>query len=415
MPSVTFDSPYLLQSPLVEQTLGNAKHPLKPIADKVLAGERLSLDEGLALYESNDLLYLGLLADFKRRQMHQTQNVYWVHNFHINPTNICEDTCTFCSFKKGPNSPYAYQMSVEDALNSVRAYPGHDTLREFHIVGGHYRQLTLAYHVELFKALKKEFPHVAIKGLTAAEIDFFGKIDGVTPEQCLQELKAAGLDALPGGGAEVFAERIRQIVCPDKITADRWLEIHGMAHAMGIPSNATMLAGLGETPAERVDHMVRLRTQQDKSLSQQSLCQGGGSGAQHANVALNCSTALANKSTSTGAFMSFIPLNCYYDNNKIDAKHALTGVENLKNFAVSRLMLDNIPHIKSFWIHIGEKMSQIGLFFGVDDVDGTVVHEKIAHAAGTESSEHLTRAQLEHLIVNAGRVPVERDLFYNVV
>ncbi|MEB3206625.1 MAG: CofH family radical SAM protein [Vampirovibrionales bacterium] len=376
-------------SNLAWQTLENPKHPLAPIAEKVLQGHRLSLEEGLALYDSPDLLYVGLLADFARRRRfsptaehpEQDRYVYWVHNIHINPTNICEDTCKFCAFKKGPKSPHAYKMAVEDALNSVRNYPGYEALTEVHIVGGHYREMDLNYHVELFKALKREFPKMGIKGLTAAEMDYIAKIEGISVENVLKTLKEAGLDALPGGGAEVFSERVRAQVCPDKISGDRWLDIHGMAHGLGLSSNATMLAGLGETAQERVEHMVRLRQQQDVS----------------------------------GGFMSFIPLNCFYENTKIDPSHALTGVENLKNFAVARLMLDNIAHIKSFWIHIGEKMSQIGLYFGVDDVDGTVIQEKIAHAAGTQSSEHLTRSDLEQLIRNAGRVPVQRDLFYNLL
>jgi aminodeoxyfutalosine synthase len=305
--------------------------------------------------------------------------VYWVHNFHINPTNICEAHCRFCSFKKGPQSPFAYVMSVEDVIEQVHQYPMKAELSEFHIVSGLYEKQGLAYYEALFKALKKEFPHVHIKALTAVELDYLANLEGIPVEEAITLLKAAGLQSLPGGGAEVFAERVRQAVCVDKISAEKWLHIHGLAHQMGLKSNATMLAGLGETPEERVDHILAIRNQQDQS----------------------------------GGFMTFIPLNCYYENNAVDAGNALTGVENLKNFALSRILLDNVPHIKSFWIHIGEKLTQVSLNFGVDDIDGTVVQEKIAHSAGTEASQSLTRAELLNLIWKAGKIPVERDTVYN--
>lgn len=364
--------------------LSNAANPLAPIYEKVLRRERITREEAEMVYRSHDLLGIGMLADAARKLMtpiERHDEVYWVHNFHINPTNICEANCRFCSFKKGPGSPFAYVMSVEDVIQRVKDYPQHDTLSEFHIVSGLYDQQTTDYYVELFEALNKNFPHVHIKGMTAVEIAFMAEKDGITPEKVLQRLKAAGLKSLPGGGAEVFAERVREAVCVDKIPANEWLRIHGEAHKIGITSTATMLAGLGETPEERVDHMIRLREQQDK----------------------------------TGGFMTFIPLNCYYDNNAIDPSNALTGVENLKNFAVARLVLDNIPHIKAFWIHIGEKISQTGLHFGVDDLDGTVVQEKIAHSAGTEAEQHLTKDQLLNLIWTAGRTAIERDSQYNIL
>jgi aminodeoxyfutalosine synthase len=363
----------------------NQQHnSLNPYLEKVLTGERFTAEEALHLYNSPDLLGVGMLADLARKiRTPQAEQAYvwWVHNYHINPTNICEDTCHFCSFKKGPASPHAYFWAIDKVIADIHAYPEKNTLREFHIVAGHYKGADLAYYADLFKALRKEFPHVNVKGLTAAELHYIAKIEALPIEHVIQTLIDAGLQALPGGGAEVFAERIRQEVCPGKITGQQWLEIHGLAHQMGLKSNATMLAGLGETPEERVAHMISLREQQDK----------------------------------TGGFLSFIPLNCYYEGNRIDPKYALTGFENLKNFAVSRLVLDNFPHIKAFWIHIGEKISQVGLSFGVDDIDGTVIQEKIAHAAGTQSSQGLTMRQLTHLIRQSGRLPVERDAFYNVV
>jgi aminodeoxyfutalosine synthase len=357
---------------------------LAPYFEKVLNRERFTREDAIVLYQHPDLLAIGMLADLARitRTPEAERNyVWWVHNYHINPTNICEDTCHFCSFKKGPASPHAYFWAIDKVIEDIYAYEGHETLREFHIVAGHYKGADLAYYADLFKALRREFPHVNVKGLTAAEMDYIAKIEGIEVELVLKTLKDAGLQALPGGGAEVFAPRIRNEVCPGKITGETWLDIHGMAHGMGLKSNATMLAGLGETFEERIDHMLALREQQDKS----------------------------------GGFYSFIPLNCYYEGNRIDPKYALTGFENLKNFAISRLLLDNFPHVKAFWIHIGEKISQVGLHYGVDDIDGTVIQEKIAHAAGTQTAQGMTMRQLIHLIRQSGRTAVERDAFYNIV
>lgn len=365
-----------------EQHLRQAGRTVQTVLGKILANTRITRDEAIALYHSNDLLSLGMLADTARRlrtPAHARDHVYWVHNLHINPTNICEANCKFCSFKKGPKSPNAYKQSVDDVIEMVHAYPHYKRLAEFHIVAGLWHELDLDYYVRLFSALNQEFPHVHIKALTAVEMDYLAQIEGIPVESVLRELKAAGLGSMPGGGAEVFSERVREAVCVDKTSAEEWLRIHGLAHGMGIKSNATLLAGLGETAEERIDHMLAIREQQDRS----------------------------------GGFMTFIPLNCYYDNNRIDASNALTGVENLKNFAVSRLLLDNVPHLKAFWIHIGEKISQVALHFGVDDLDGTVVQEKIAHAAGTDAAQHLTEADLVNMIRKAGRIPVERDTTYS--
>lgn len=369
---------------LVEDYMLRTANPLSRFYHKILEGERITREEAIQIYESDDLLSIGILADtarISRTPAEVRDYVYWVHNFHINPTNICEANCRFCSFKKGPKSPFAYVMSVDDVINQVNQYPMKDQLSEFHVVSGLYEKQGLEYYESLFKALKQHFPHVHIKGLTAVELDYIAKLEGIPVEQVLPVLKEAGLGSLPGGGAEVFAERVRELVCVDKIPAEEWLRIHGLAHQMGLQSNATMLAGLGETPEERIDHILAIRGQQDK----------------------------------TAGFMTFIPLNCYYDNNAVDAANALTGVENLKNFALSRILLDNVPHIKSFWIHIGEKLSQVSLSFGVDDIDGTVVQEKIAHAAGTDASQALTQAELVNMIRKAGKIPVERDTIYNII
>lgn len=369
---------------LVEDYITRPSNPLAQYYHKILEGERITREEAVEIYNSDDLLAIGILADtarITRTPSDVRDYVYWVHNFHINPTNICEANCRFCSFKKGPKSPFAYVMSVDDVIEQVNKYPMKDSLSEFHVVSGLYDKQGLEYYRDLFVALKKNFPKVHIKGLTAVELDYIAKLEGMTVEEVLPILKEAGLGSLPGGGAEVFAERVRQLVCVDKIPAQEWLRIHGLAHSMGMQSNATLLAGLGETPEERIDHVLAIREQQDK----------------------------------TGGFMTFIPLNCYYDNNAVDAANALTGVENLKNFAISRILLDNVPHIKSFWIHIGEKLSQVSLSFGVDDIDGTVVQEKIAHAAGTDTSQALTQAELVNMIRKAGKIPVERDTVYNII
>jgi len=380
-----------MSSPLpehIERYLDLRGNSMTPYFEKLLAGERFTRDDAIALYESPDLLGVGMLADMARCMWvpkEHIESVFWVHNYHINPTNICEDTCHFCSFKKGEASPHAYFWQIDKVLADIHAYEGKESLREFHIVAGHYKKANLSYYADLFSSLRKEFPHVNVKGLTAAELDYLAKLEGIEIKDVLRTLIDAGLQAMPGGGAEVFAERIREETCPGKITGDQWCDIHGLAHEMGINSNATMLAGLGETSEERVDHLLALRDQQDRDKDK------------------------------PGQFLSFIPLNCYYDGNRIDPANALTGFDNLKNFAVSRLVLDNFPHIKAFWVHIGEKISQVGLNFGVDDIDGTVVQEKIAHSAGTATSQGLTMRQLIHLIRQSGRTPIERDAFYNVV
>ncbi|MFM7468641.1 MAG: CofH family radical SAM protein [Vampirovibrionales bacterium] len=382
-PTVTHTSKNALEDPILSGFI-TPEHALYAIYEKVAHKERLTLEDGLKLYESHDLLAIGMLAELARVQAmpaEASNHVYWVRNYHINPTNICEDHCKFCAFKKGPKSPLAYKLSVEQVLEGIERYSDKHLLKEFHIVAGHYHEMNLSYYVSLLEALRKHYPEVGRKALTAAEIAYIANLDGLSIEETLKTLQAAGLQALPGGGAEVFSERVRQLVCPEKLSGEAWCDIHGMAHSMGIRSNATMLAGLGETPQERIEHILALREQQDRS----------------------------------GGFYSFIPLNCYYDNTSMDPSLALSGLENLKNFAVARLLLDNFQHIKSFWIHIGEKISQVGLYFGVSDIDGTVVQEKIAHSAGTATSQLLTDKALEHLIRSAGRTPIERDLFYQPV
>ncbi len=358
--------------------------PLARLYEKVRFGERLSKADGFDIAHSNDLLTLGMLADLQRRRMlppERVDHVYWVHNYHINITNVCEGTCRFCAFsRRSEKAKGAYFWGVEEIIEQIRQYPMLDSLSEFHIVSGMTPNLNLAYYIHLFDALQEHFAHVHIKALTAAEVDYLAKLEGLSIETVLSTLKAHGHGSLPGGGAEVFSDRIRLLLYPDKISHWEWLEIHAAAHRLGMKSNATLLAGLGETWEERIDHILYVRDQQDQ----------------------------------TGGFMTFIPLNCWYENTAVDRSHALSGVENLKLFALSRLLLDNVPYIKAYWIQHGLKMSQVSLSFGVNDLDGTVTQEKISHMAGTDSAQVVTKSELVHVIRQAGKIPVERDTLYNI-
>jgi len=370
--------------PVQEDYITRPSNPLAPLYQKVMAGVRLSKQDAFDFVASDDLLGLGVLADTARKRMlpaDRVDHVYWVHNYHINITNLCEGTCRFCAFsRKSEKALKAYFWSVDEIVAQVKNYPMLADLAEFHIVSGMTPKLNLAYYVELFDALHREFPHVHIKALTAAEVDYLAVLEGISVEEVLTTLMAHGHGSMPGGGAEVFSDRIRMKLYPDKIDHWKWLEIHGIAHKLGLKSNATLLAGLGETWEERIDHILYVRDQQDQS----------------------------------GGFMTFIPLNCWYDNTAVDKSHALTGVENLKLFALSRVLLDNIPYVKSYWIQHGLKMSQVSLSFGVNDLDGTVTQEKISHMAGTDSAQAVTKAELVHVIRQAGKTPVERDTLYNI-
>jgi aminodeoxyfutalosine synthase len=356
----------------------------KALYHKILAGERVTAEEAHELAESYDLLALGVLADTARKvrtPLAEQDYVYWVHNYHINITNICEGSCKFCAFKRGPSSPTAYFMEVEQIVEQVKQYPRLADLTEFHVVSGLYERLNLEFFVELFKALKSNFPHVHIKGLTAVEVDYVAKLAGLSIEETLDTLMAAGLGSMPGGGAEVFSERIRHKLFPKKIPHWEWLNVHGIAHSKGLNSNVTMLAGLGETWQERVEHLLLSREQQDKS----------------------------------GGFKTLIPLNCWYENTAIDPIEAgLTGFDNLKLFALSRIIVDNIANLKGYWVQHGTKLAQVSLSFGVNDLDGTVTQEKISHNAGTDSAQSVSEAEFIHMIRRAGKTPVERDTLFNI-
>ncbi len=352
---------------------------LDTVEEKVRAGERLDAADGLALLESDDLLRVGSMADLARHRA-AGDDVYFVNNRHINHTNVCGNRCKFCAFSAVEGEEGAYTMTLDEVLERARASLD-DGITELHIVGGEHPSLPYEYYLEMISALHGLDPQVHIQAFTASEIAYFAGISEQTVEEVLLELKDAGLGSMPGGGAEIFSERVRGQVCSRKISGEGWLDVMRTAHGAGIRSNATMLYGHVETYEERIDHLLRLRELQDE----------------------------------TGGFGSFIPLSFHPDNTELEQLAGPTGYEDLKMLAVSRLMLDNFDNIKAFWIMIGIKLAQISLHFGVNDIDGTVVEEKITHAAGAETEEAIAKGELIRLIRDAGRVPVERDTLYNIV
>ncbi len=351
---------------------------LKSIQDKVTAGVRLSEEDALALFRSRDIHAVGEMADFANRRRNGDR-VYFIVNRHINPTNICVNRCRFCAFSKSREEPSAYTMTMDEVL--VRAEEARSqNATELHIVGGLHPDLPFDFYLRMLRTLRERFPEMHIQAFTAVEIDHFCRITGLPLAEVIRMLKEAGLGSLPGGGAEIFAAEIRNLICSEKIPGERWLEIMEEVHGAGLRSNATMLYGHVETLESRVDHMRRLRELQDR----------------------------------TGGFQSFIPLAFHPRNTEI-AKGYTTGLEDLLCLAVGRIFLDNFRHVKSFWIMVGPRIAQLSLHFGVNDIDGTVVEEKITHAAGARAGQEMTVAELVTMIRQAGRVPVERDTLYNVI
>jgi aminodeoxyfutalosine synthase len=352
---------------------------LKPIAAKVLAGERLSIDDGIALYRSPDLLAVGWLANYVREQRHGNVTYFNV-NRHINPTNVCVAHCKLCAFGRDPNAPGAYTFALEEIYQ--RAEQGvREGATEFHIVGGLHPDLPFDYFLELVRGLKQRCPAVHLKAFTMVEVGYFARIAKLSIKDTLLKMKEAGVDSLPGGGAEIFHPRVRKIICDHKVSGQMWLNVARQAHQLGLPSNATMLYGHVETEEERVDHLVKLRELQDE----------------------------------THGFVAFIPLAFHPDNTALSHIPPTTGYADLRNIAVARLLLDNFPHIKAYWVMLTTSIAQISLRFGANDLDGTVVEEKIYHDAGATTAEFTPRAELERLIRAAGRVPVERDTLYRPV
>ena len=348
------------------------------ISDKIHSSRRLSREDGITLFRSHDLLALGRMASHVAERKNGDR-VHFVQNMHINPTNLCVNRCKFCAFSRSKGEPGAYEMSIDDILVRARnAAPG---VREFHIVSGLHPDLPFSWYLEMLRSLKMECPHIHIKAFTAVEIDYLAKLSGLGLQETLLVLREAGLGSLPGGGAEIFNPAVRNTLCAEKISGDRWLKVMEIAHGVGLKSNATMLYGHIETIEDRVDHLLRLRELQDR----------------------------------TGGFQAFIPLSFHPHNTEIKKTSGTTGFDDLKTLAISRLLLDNFDHIKAYWVMLGEKITQVSLSFGVDDIDGTVVEERITKMAGGTTDGVMTRDELIGLIKLAGKTPVERDTLYRTV
>jgi aminodeoxyfutalosine synthase len=361
------------ETPVVD-SCGDRDPRLRPIRDKLNDGRRLDFEDGITLFETPDLIGLGRIADeCKRRKSGDA--VYFVVNRHINYSNVCVLACRFCDFARKQRDPDALRLTIDDILAQLE--PG---IQELHIVGGHDPDLPLDWYVEMLRAVRAHAPGLQIKAFTAAEIDYFSRRWSRSVEEILDQFKDAGLSSLPGGGAEVFSERVRRLLFPGKVSAERWLDVHRLAHRAGIPSNASLLYGHIETHAERVRHLLMLRELQDE----------------------------------TGGFLAFIPLAYQVGQTKLVAR-AASAADDLRMIAASRLLLDNVPHIKAYWVMLGEATASMALNFGADDLDGTIGRERIAHAAGASSAAGLARDRIIRLIVDARRTPVQRDALYRVV
>ncbi len=367
-------------SPRDERLLQLASaHGLGAIAEKVLARERLSHDDGVALYRNPHLHAVGALANHVRERLHGDL-AYFNVNQHVNYTNLCNKLCRFCAFQRLPGQAGAYQMTPEQVADKIRAQLG-EPVTEVHMVAGVWPKIPYSYYLEILRAVKSVRPEIHIKAFTMVELDQIAKSAKKPLEEVLEELKAAGLGSVPGGGAEVFSERIRRETYHLKISGDEWLDIARKVHRAGLRSNCTMLHGHVETVEERVDHLDRLRRLQDE----------------------------------TGGFQTYIPLSFHPENSEMSDVPGPTAVDELREIALGRLLLDNIPHIKAYWILMDIPIAQLALSYGADDVDGTVVEEHIYHDAGATTPEVVKRAELVQWIRDAGRIPVERDTLYNVV
>ena len=352
---------------------------LRPIAAKLEAGARLSFDDGVALYRSGDILAIGWLANAVRERLHG-DIAYFNVNRHIHPTTVCVASCRLGAFGRKKGAEGTYTMALEEAWASA-AEGYSEAITEFHIVGGLHPDLPFEYFLDLVTGLKERFPQVHVKAFTMVEVAFLAKRAKLTIRETLEKMKASGVDSMPGGGAEIFADRVRSIICDHKINGNEWLETAELAHEIGLRSNATMLYGHVENDEDRVDHMLRLRAVQDR----------------------------------TGGFQTFIPLAFHPDNTALHHLPRTTGLTDIRQIAIGRLMLDNFSHVKSYWQMVSPKMAQIALRFGADDIDGTVVEEKIYHDAGATTPQGMRRQDLIRLITAAGRVPFERDTMYRAV
>jgi len=354
---------------------------LRKIARKVMAGDRITADDAMKLYSGADLGWLGMLASVVRRRFNG-EYVYFNRNFHIEPTNICTNTCRFCSFRRRKEQNDAWELNMEDVKTIAASYRNKN-VTEVHIVGGVHPDRDVHYYADMVREVKKVLPHVHVKAFTAVEIDCMAKKAGVTVEEGFRILRVAGLDSMPGGGAEIFDEALRAKICPDKTSSDMWLTIHEKAHQTGIPTNCTMLYGLFEEYEHRIDHMNRLRELQDR----------------------------------TGGFNVFIPLKFRHGNNAFSHVKESSLIEDLKTFAIARIFLDNIPHLKAYWPMLGKETAQLSLAFGVDDLDGTIDDStKIYSMAGSDEQNPIaTTDELVELIRESGFVPVERDTLFRIL
>src|SRR5271155_2793093 len=352
---------------------------LQSIHAKVMDGRRLDAAAAVALYRTGDILAVGWMANHVRERMHGDKTYFNV-NRHINPTNVCVAACRLCAFGRKKDAPGAYTMALEEAFETA-ASGYSEAVTEFHIVGGLHPDLPFQYFLDLISGLKQRFPQVHLKAFTMVEVAYLAKRAKLSIAETLEQLKAAGVDSLPGGGAEIFADRVRHIICDHKIDGSEWLDTARMAHKIGLRSNATMLYGHVENEEDRVDHLLKLRAVQDE----------------------------------TGGFQTFIPLSFHPDNTALAHIPRTTGMLDLRQIAVGRLILDNFPHIKSYWQMVSPKMAQISLRFGADDIDGTVIEEKIYHDAGATTPQGMRREDLVRLIREAGREPIERDTLYRPV
>jgi aminodeoxyfutalosine synthase len=349
---------------------------LQIIHGKIQNGARISETEALELFACDDLLAIGELAALANRRLNGDR-VYFNVNRHINYTNICVNRCTFCAFSRGVEDEGCYTLALNDILQKA-AEASAAGATEIHMVGGLHPDLPFDFYLEMLAAIRADNPQLHIKAFTAVEIDYFASLTGQPVEAVLAELKEAGLGSMPGGGAEILGARVREQICPEKISGERWLQVVQAAHFGGLKTNATMLFGHVEEYADRIDHLSRLRTLQDR----------------------------------TGGFQAFIPLAFQPDHTRVPNARGVSGVDALKTLAISRIYLDNFRHVKAYWVMLGLKIAQVSLAFGVNDLDGTVVEEKIGHTAGAESPQALSREQLLQLIRLAGKVPIERDTLY---
>jgi aminodeoxyfutalosine synthase len=354
---------------------------LETIKKKVYAGERLTQEDAVTLYKSNDIFAIGELADWKNKQINGDR-VYFNINRHINPTNVCvfSKSCTFCSYSDSVKDPRSYTMEMEEILKEAEGMEA-EGAKELHIVGGLHPHKDFEWYVDIIRQLKKRHPDVHLKSWTAVEIDYFSRITKKSYSEVFDIMIEAGMGSMPGGGAEIFAEHLRKKIASKKVSSENWIEVHRTAHQKGLNTNATMLYGHIENIEDRVDHMNRLRELQDE----------------------------------TGGFNAFIPLAYHPEDNELEIDTFTAGLEDLKVYAIARLFLDNFKHIKAYWIMITEKLAQVALNFGVNDIDGTVVTERIYHAAGAQTPQKISVEDLVHLIDAAGKIPVERDTIYNEI